>query len=212
MPKIIKPVAKGTFTVASISVDSQGRIVTAASGSAGGALDVMSVAQGSSGNGNYVANPAANNATIYACGGGGGGGRGGPSSDRRGGNGGTGGFGAFFVPVSGGTTYAFTVGGGGSGAPAGSPSNGSAGQATTVPGLSVTANAGNGGQRGYFMVQNPGNTGSAPGATNTITTGDVAPFFQDAGKGGTGPAGGPNAGAGSSGNSGFLIAYDNVGE
>ena len=113
MPKIIKPVAKGTFTVASISVDSQGRIVTAASGSAGGALDVMSVAQNSPGNGNYVANPAANNATVYACGGGGGGGRGGDSSDRRGGNGGVGGFGAFFVPVSGGTTYSFSVGGAG---------------------------------------------------------------------------------------------------
>ena len=210
MPKIIKPVAKGTFTVASISVDSQGRIVTAASGSAGGALDVMSVAQGSSGNGNYVANPAANNATIYACGGGGGGGRGGDSSDRRGGNGGTGGFGAFFVPVSGGTTYAFTVGGGGSGAPAGSPSNGSAGQATTMPGLSITAAGGNGGQRGYFMVQNPGNTGSTPGATATITTGSVAPFFTDGGKGGDGKQG--PATAGDPGTAGFVIAYDNVGE
>ena len=37
MPKIIKPVAKGDFTAATISVDSQGRVVTAASGSAGSA-------------------------------------------------------------------------------------------------------------------------------------------------------------------------------
>ena len=210
MPKIIKPVAKGTFTVASISVDSQGRIVTAASGSAGGALDVMSVAQGSSGNGNYVANPAANNATIYACGGGGGGGRGGDSSDRRGGNGGTGGFGAFFVPVSGGTTYAFTVGGAGGGAPPNSPQNGQAGGSTTMPGLSITAAGGNGGKRGYFMVQNPGNTGSTPGATATITTGSVAPFFTDGGKGGDGKQG--PATAGDPGTAGFVIAYDNVGE
>jgi len=207
MPKIIKP-AKGTFTVASITVDSSGRIVSAASGSAGGALDVMRSAQ-DSGNGTYTANPAANNATIYACGGGGGGGRGGDVSGRRGGQGGSGGYGAFFVPVSGGTDYTFAVGSQGHGAGGNSPQNGNAGGATTIPGLSVTANGGNGGSRGYFMVNNPGNAGSSPGATNSIP--GVAPFFTDCGEGGNGS---PNPGstAGNPGTPGFLVVYDNIGE
>ena len=60
MPKIIKS-AKGTFTTADITVDSSGRVISAASGS-GGAAGNLVATFGDTGpsSGNYTAQPGAN--------------------------------------------------------------------------------------------------------------------------------------------------------
>ena len=50
MPRIIKS-AKGTFSTADITIDSSGRVVTAATGSAGGAVDVVRLMVDNAGNG-----------------------------------------------------------------------------------------------------------------------------------------------------------------
>ena len=201
-------ITAGAYTTVDITVDADGRITSIASGSAGGALDIMIAAQ-DSGSGNYTVNPAANNATIYACGGGAGGGTGGDNSGRNGGQGGDGGFGAFFTPATGGTPYPFSVGSGGAGGSPGPNSNrvGKPGNATTLPGLSVTANGGNGGSWGYFMVGSQGNPGSTPGATNSIS--GSGPFYTNGGIGGNG--GNFPQNSGNPGNPGFLVAYDNSG-
>ena len=72
MPKIIKP-AKGTFTTADITVDSSGRIVAAATGSAGGGVNVAKNFF-DTGSGTWTANANATSASAFIKGGGGGGG------------------------------------------------------------------------------------------------------------------------------------------
>ena len=47
MPKIIKP-AKGTFTTADITIDGSGRVISAASGSAGGGFQAQIIVKGGS--------------------------------------------------------------------------------------------------------------------------------------------------------------------
>ena len=64
MPRIIKS-AKGTFTTADITVDSSGRVVTAATGSAGGGVDVVRATTTAGGSGTYTAPNNANNASIF---------------------------------------------------------------------------------------------------------------------------------------------------
>lgn len=211
MPRIIKS-AKGTFSTADVTIDSSGRVVSASTGQAGGALDVVRLFDDQAGNGTYTANPGANNMSAFLKGGGGGGGGRNNSipdtAGRNGRTGGVGGFGYYFQPVSGGTTYNYTVGDSGNGG--GQGQNGQAGSATNITNLATVNGGGSGGAGGG----NTGSHGNAPGAAtdlnaNVPSTGGSNVIHANKGTGGTGGTSSPAHG--NSGTTGFILVYDNSG-
>lgn len=157
MPKIIKP-AKGTFTTADITIDGSGRVISAASGSAGGGGFVPQIIALGPASGTYA--PPADVTKYYAYAASGGGGAGLATGPQLAGNGGSGAYGFYKGDVTGGTPLAYAVGAGGGQA--------SPGGATNVTNL-FTVNAGSGGNNATNNAQgNPGPSGSAPGATTTL--------------------------------------------
>jgi len=191
-------VVAGSYTTADITVDAQGRITSAASGSAGGGALIPTKIQAGPASGTYTASANANYISAYMWAGGGG--NGGPrypnnAGPAQGGSGGTGGYGLFQSQVTAPFSAPYAVGSGG------------------IPG--------NGGD-GY---SNPGNPGSATNITNfgTVNAGNggtAAPASQ-AGTDGTAPGAlfpamtrtfltGANYGS-SGGGSGYIIIYENIG-
>ena len=151
MPRIIKP-AKGTFTAANITVDSSGRVVTAASGAAAANMILTGIhtAPQSGAQSNHVTSANTNKMHVYLRGGGGGGGGG-----QQGGRGGCGGFGACSVPVSSApATVPFSIGAGSGQLP--DPNSPGATGGTTTFDSNHNALGGNGGGRG----PSPGNPGT----------------------------------------------------
>ena len=222
MPRIIKS-AKGTFTTSTVTIDSSGRVVAAATGSAGGANQVPTLMVTDGTNGSHTTSNNANFglAYIYAGGGGGGGGGNFPgNSAGDGGPGAEGGFGVYGFPISGGESHNYTVGAGGNGgSPAGPITNGNAGQtgqATTLTNIG-TANGGGGGSGGPKQGGNAsgGSAGSAPGSLfSSVVNADkkVHSGGVEYGSGGSGGAQGDPSGSGQAGNSGALFIYENIGE
>ena len=152
-------VTAGTYTVATLTVDAQGRITSAASGSAGGAASLGLFARGPS-SGTYTAQPGITDLYVYACGGGGGGAGSADGFKGRGGR--RGGFGFFDVDVSAPFSQPYAVGGPGSGGPAGFGSVGGAGGDTLLgPGGNVVAAFGG---TGGLRNSGSGTPGSVPGA------------------------------------------------
>ena len=142
MPRIIKPLSKGDFTSATISVDSQGRVISASSGS--GASNFEYVLWTNSGSSNVSAPSNVTKVQAFLWGGGGGGGGGDNNPPESGQSGGAGGFGYFTGSLSGPATVPYSVGGGGSGG--GHPNGtGNSGNATNFH--NFTANGGGGGSR-----------------------------------------------------------------
>ena len=212
-------VSAGSYTVASITVDAQGRLTAASSGQAGGGMLEPKLAENGPGNGTYTATSNANygGAIIFAGGGGGGGGN--QNNPGRGGRGGQGGFGYYGFPI-GSHPFAksFSLGAGGNGG-AGNSGNatggtGNAGSASNLTDVG-TVNGGGGAPGGSANAGpgNPGNAGTAPGATNTYTQPNFLVGNQAGGTSGFGQGGpgGGSAASGSSGEAGGLFIFENTG-
>jgi len=165
MPRIIKP-AKGTFTSATVTVDSSGRVVAASSG-AGGAnmvLTKVDAAPDSGSNGTFTATNNTSKIIVYMRGGGGASGNLGSGTPGTSGSGGNGGFGVLATPISQPFSVPYALGAGGSLGVATSP--GQAGTASTFN-TNFVANGGGGGSRGGSPGTG-GSMGTVTGSSNAI--------------------------------------------
>jgi hypothetical protein len=194
-------VTAASYTAASITVDADGRITAASSGSAGAGMGIPVFSGGGPASGTYTASPTANRIGVYMWAGAGGGGTG-----REGGSGG---FGFFNKPITQPFSQPYSVGGGGNyGGNGPAPSGG----ATTIANVG-TVNAGNGAPN-----SNPGNPGTSPGISlqgnrqQQTGYGELFSFSTMCGNTGYGFKQGYGAGvAWSSGAPGYLLIYENTG-
>ena len=200
------PVSAGSYTLASITVDAQGRLTAASTGAAGGGNLFQALASNGPASGTYTANANANKFVAYGWSGGGGGSG---ASWGPGASGGAGGFGTFGGDVTGGTGYSYSVGGGGNGGSGrvnqpGLPGN--SGGDTSVTNL-FTVNGGAGAPTNPYGNPSTGPSGAAgnaPGGSALLTRNFLVADKGTAGSGGPKPGG-----TGGSGGSGALIIYDN---
>ena len=170
MPRIIKS-AKGTFTSATVTVDSSGRVIAGESGSGGAVMTPKLYATGPA-SGTYNSN--GNQMIAYAASGGGGGGgasrdAGNPNpANRRAGPGGFGIVGIFTSDITPPFSQPYAVGGpgsAGSNAHGNSATDGAAGGTTSIANL-FSLNGGNGGNRtNVTQGANPGNPGTIGSGT-----------------------------------------------
>jgi hypothetical protein len=202
---IATAVTPATYTSATITVDADGRITSASSGSAGAGMGIPVLLAAGPTSGTYTANPAANRAGVYMYAGGGGGG----VASNTGGTGGGGGYGFYNKPITQPFAQPYSVGGGGNGGPGPAGGAGNAGGITTIANVG-TVNGGNGGGGGGSpnSPTTPGNTGTAPGAALGIYNPKSFVVASSFGNGGSGAGFGPNGGAG---NAGYLAVFENTG-
>jgi hypothetical protein len=207
-------VTPATYTAATITVDADGRITSASSGSAGAGMGIPVLYAIGPASGTYTASPTANRigAFMFA-----GGGAGGQSNFNSGGFGGVGGFGYYNKPITQPFSQPYAAGGGG----VGTSGAGGVGGATTIANVG-TVNGGNGGSVNPSNNLNgaPGNAGTQPGASLTYPARDFVVGMVPGGpniKGGpsgsgyfglAGPAGGK---PGVPGGIGVLVIYENSG-
>jgi len=202
-------VTAASYTAASITVDADGRITAASSGSAGAGMGIPTRFTAGPSSGTHTAQPSASRLGIYMVAGGGGGGNtsGGEQTPSQ--PGGVGGFGFYNKPITQPFAQPFAVGAGGNAA--------AAGGATTMANVG-TVNAGTGGTKNVA-----GSAGSAPGASLAYTSRsfvvglnagpNVNPGLGAAfGSGGLNTAPDPEAGrSGGVGIGGVLVIFENTG-
>jgi hypothetical protein len=206
---IATAVTPATYTSATITVDADGRITGASSGTAGAGMGIPTLYAVGPTSGTFTASPNTNRfgAWMYAGGGGGGTGTG---TFSAGGGGGGGGFGFYNKPITQPFAQPYSVGAGGN-------TPGGAGGNTTMTNVG-TVNGGASGNSG-----NPGSTGAsgtAPAASLTYpTTGRAFVVGGAFGNGGNGnylggsfmEGGVVPPAAGSPGNPGVLVIFENNG-
>ena len=185
-------VTAASYTAASITVDADGRITAASSGSGGAGMGIPTLYSVGPTSGTYTASPNANRIGVYMYGGGGAGGPAGPYVDDAavGGTGGGGGMGFFNKPISQPFSEPYAVGGGSGN--------------TNIANVG-TANAGNAGS----PYPGPaGSSGNTPGsALNWPNAGRGFVVGGSFGNGGTGRGAQP----GNPGNPGVLVVFENTG-
>jgi hypothetical protein len=184
-------VTAATYTAATITVDADGRITSASSGSAGAGMGIPTRFTVGPSSGTHTASPSASRLAVYMTAGGG-------SGVLYGGTGGEGGFGFYNKPITQPFAQPFAVGGGGVGTFA---QSGNAGGNTTVTNVG-TVNGGAGGP-----MYGRGSDGNAPGASLTYP---ARAFMVGASFGGPGGPG-ESVNAGGTGGAGVLVIFENIG-
>ena len=214
MPRIIKP-AKGTFTSSTVTIDSSGRVIAAASGAGAAVMKPVLIDSTNGSTGTFTSN--GNKLIVFGVGAGGGGGG---AQSNAGGRGGDGMSGLFVTDITPPFSQPYAVGDAGGG---GSPNPGQPGQAGTATSLAnvFSVNGGNRGNGGQGTAGTAGTAGTV-GSGTVITGGSTSepgkyPFFtnppqiegENTNVGGGGNPGQSFGGGGTAG-SGAILIYDNA--
>jgi hypothetical protein len=206
-------VTAASYTAATITVDADGRITAASSGSAGAGMGIPLVAVSGPASGTLTASPTANRLGCYLFAGGGGSSGGAWSANPgNGAPGGAGGFGFYNKPITQPFSQPYSVGGGGNAGAAVGPSPGGylaaggAGGNTTIANVG-TVNAGNGGN-----AATAGNSGNQPGSSQTFSLRSFIVGFTAGTAGAPGGFRMDNGGTpGVAGTAGALAVFENTG-